>query len=150
MRCTSLDRPATTVGTTLSHLQSTIMPFWQRFSVCPFVTSLKIQCSSLSFPRDSTAGVSSRSWTVTNMFKSLTWTHFWFDECSFVPQVTSREFCSIAWPISKLLFLHHLLPKACCLFGSLFSNVGASGVRCFFVFTVDNFQRWSQWFPNCD
>ena len=35
------------------------------------------------------------------------------------------------------------------LFGSLFSTVGAFGFRWFlFMSTLDNFQRWSQLFPN--
>ena len=54
-------KPRTTTGTKLSHLQSTL-----------FVMINKTWSSFHSFARGDTAGVSSRSWTVTNMSKSCT------------------------------------------------------------------------------
>ena len=69
--CASLDTPRTTISTNLSHLQGTTLPFSIRFGFLPSFQSYECPISSQNVPRDSSVGVSSSNWTVTNMSKSF-------------------------------------------------------------------------------
>ena len=163
-------------STKLSDLQGAILPFLERFGVWPSFHSCEYPIYSQSFPRDTTAGVSSRSWTVTLLSKSFMWTFAFsvvlIDPVAVITVVGSRDALTVSSSsgdksvlliismdapdstlnslssgltvevdatahsnfgfknvasfsrhvprilnnfLAALLFLHHLLPKACCL-----------------------------------
>ena len=69
-----LDKPGTTIGTKFSVLQIIRIPSLMRCGFWPLIHSQEYPFSSQSFPSDNTAGVFSRTFTVKNISKSLTYT----------------------------------------------------------------------------
>ena len=67
-----VDKPGTTSETKFSMLHCIRIPFLMRCGFWPLIHSYEHPCSSQSFPSDRTAGVSSRTFIVKNIPKSLT------------------------------------------------------------------------------
>ena len=68
------DKPGTTNGTQLDILQSILLPFLMRRGFWPLIQWYENPWSSESFPKQRTAGISSRSMTLTNKSNCLTYT----------------------------------------------------------------------------
>ena len=77
-----VDRPGTTNGTQFAILQWILLPFLVRCGFGPLVQWQVYPWSSQSFPSERTAGVSSRSITVTNRSNSSTYTVASFLVCT--------------------------------------------------------------------
>ena len=61
VKCASLDRPKTTIGTKLSHLQGAILPIFIMICCLTFLPLVRIPIFFAKVPRDNAAGMSSRS-----------------------------------------------------------------------------------------
>ena len=110
-----VDKPGITIGTWYAVLHFIRLPSLMSCGFCPLVQWMEYPWSSQSFPSKKTAGVSSRSFTVTNKSNSLTYTIASSFVCTSPMAVTTVVGLSETLAVSNSAALRSFLLNMCML-----------------------------------